>query len=89
MVLDCLMPLNIKAKDILSGVSRVTASTVLSEEDGSCRLALEVSGIADHALCREIFFAFAKENIAILEMKSTKVTLEDIFIELTGKGEKK
>ena len=80
---------NIKAKNILSAVSRVTASTVLSEEDGCCRLALEVSGLADNALCREIFFAFAKENIAILEMKSTKVTLEDIFIELTGKGEKK
>ena len=78
-----------KAKDILSGVARVTASTVLSEEGGCCRLALETSGMVDNALCREIFFAFAKENIAILEMKSTKVTLEDIFIELTGKGEKK
>ena len=30
--------------------------------------------------------AFAKENKAILEMKSVKATLEDIFIELTGKG---
>ncbi|MBQ8796859.1 MAG: ABC transporter ATP-binding protein [Oscillospiraceae bacterium] len=79
---------NIKAKNILSKVARVTGSTVLSEENGTCRLALEVSGLADHGLCREIFFAFAKENIAILEMKSTKATLEDIFIELTGKGAK-
>ena len=83
---------NIDAKRVLSQVERVTASTVLSENrvEGQnktvCRLALEVSGLADQELCREIFFAFAKENKAILEMKSVKATLEDIFIELTGKG---
>ena len=80
---------NIKAKKLLSKIAGVTGSTVLSEENGICRLALEVSGLVDQMLCREIFFAFAKANIAILEMKSTKATLEDIFIELTGKGAKK
>lgn len=79
---------NIKAKKILSGIPRITATTVLSEEDGACHLALETAGLADQALCREIFFSFAKENVAILEMKTTKATLEDIFIELTGKGAK-
>ena len=29
---------------------------------------------------------FAKENVAVLEMKRIKATLEDIFIDLTGKG---
>ena len=83
---------NLEAKRILSDVSRVTAITVLSEERNESRnafvshLALEVSGLADQELCREIFYAFAKENKAILEMKSVKATLEDIFIELTGKG---
>ena len=83
---------NLEAKRILSDVSRVTAVTVLSEERNEghnsfvSRLALEVSGLADQELCREIFYAFAKENKAILEMKSVKATLEDIFIELTGKG---
>ena len=80
---------NIRAKHILSSVSRVTGSTVLSEENNVSRLALETDGLADADLCREIFFAFAKENVAILEMKSTKATLEDIFIELTGKGAKR
>ena len=79
---------NIKAKKILSKVARISGTTVLSEENGTCRLALEVAGIADQALCREIFFAFSNEKIAILEMKSTKATLEDIFIELTGRGAK-
>ena len=83
---------NIEAKRILSQIERITASTVLSEgrveghNSITCRLALEVSGLADQDLCREIFFAFAQENKAILEMKSVKATLEDIFIELTGKG---
>lgn len=77
---------NIRAKNILSNVARVTATTALFEEDGVCRLALQTAGLADKALCRDIFFAFAKENVAILEMKTTKATLEDIFIELTGKG---
>ena len=79
---------NIRAKKILSKVSRITGTTVLSEEDGVSHLALEVAGIADQAFCREVFFAFANENVAILEMKSAKATLEDIFIQLTGKGVK-
>ena len=79
---------NIKAKKIISKVVRISGTTVLSEENGTCRLGLEVAGIADQALCREIFFAFSNEKVAILEMKSTKATLEDIFIELTGKGAK-
>ena len=83
---------NIVAKKILSGVSRVTGVTVLSENRNEgqntfvSHLALEVSGLADQDLCREIFYAFAKEKKAILAMKSVKATLEDIFIELTAKG---
>ena len=80
---------NIRAKNILSSVSRITGSTVLSEENNVSRLALETEGLADADLCREIFFAFAKENVAILEMKTIRATLEDIFIELTGKGAQK
>ena len=34
-------------------------------------------------LCRQIFFAFAEKHRAILEMKSKKANLEDVFIELT------
>lgn len=83
---------NIDAKKILSQIPQVKSATVLSETRGDkqsktvCRLGLEISGEADQSLCREIFFAFAKEEKAILELKSVKATLEDIFIELTGKG---
>ncbi len=34
-------------------------------------------------LCRSIFFAFAKEGKALLELTSKKANLEDVFIELT------
>ena len=80
---------NIQAKKILSQISRISGTTVLSEENHVCRLGLEINGIADQELCREIFFAFAKENVAILEMKTIRASLEDIFIELTGKGAQK
>jgi ABC-2 type transport system ATP-binding protein len=54
-----------------------------------CRLGLEINGLADQELCREIFFAFAEKNVAILEMKTIRASLEDVFIELTGKGAQK
>ena len=37
-------------------------------------------------ICRELFFAFADEKKAILEMSSKKANLEDVFIELTEGG---
>ena len=35
---------------------------------------------------REVFFAFAKRDIALLELNLKKASLEDIFIELTEGG---
>lgn len=80
---------NIQAKNILSKVDRISGTTVISEEKNVCRLGLEVNGIADQELCREIFYAFAEAKVAILEMKTIRASLEDIFIELTGKEAQK
>lgn len=33
--------------------------------------------------CRQVFFAFAQKDRAIVEMVSKKANLEDVFIELT------
>ena len=35
------------------------------------------------AVCRRLFFGFANEGIALLEMSRSKANLEDIFLELT------
>ena len=37
------------------------------------------------SLARQLFFRFAKENAPILRMTQEKASLEDIFLELTGK----
>lgn len=74
------------AQQILSGIPGVLKSTVDSCEDGICRLTVEPKGVADESLCKEVFLAFAAENKAILQLKMEKVTLEDIFIRLTGEN---
>ncbi len=40
-----------------------------------------------HAISKAIFFAFAAKKHALLEMSSTKASLEDVFIELTENAE--
>ncbi len=75
-----------KIQEVLSGVAGVTATSVVAE--GECAtVSAELSG-ADAAIRREIFFAFARANMPILEMKSNKASLEDIFLELTAGAEK-
>ncbi len=34
-------------------------------------------------ICRQLFFAFARREKALLQMTSKKANLEDVFIELT------
>ena len=75
-----------EATQILAGIPGVLKSTVDSCEDGVCRLTVEPKGVADESLCKEVFLAFAAENKAILQLKMEKVTLEDIFIRLTGEN---
>ena len=56
--------------------------------DQTLRVELNVGGDTD--IRRELFFAFADARIPILEMKNASVTLEDIFLEVTGgTGEEK
>ena len=69
-------------REVLAGVSGVTATGILAE--GECAtVSAELSG-ADAGIRREIFFAFARANMPILEMKANKASLEDIFLELTA-----
>ena len=76
-------------RDILSSVKNVTRLEVRQQADNTRRVKLELNVPADNALCREIFFAFSRANKAILQMTMSKASLEDIFLELTGKASKK
>lgn len=72
-----------KLQQILSCISGIASSQIKELEDGCCSVRLESSRSDDKTLCREIFFAFAKAQTAILQQTVAKASLEDIFIELT------
>ena len=52
-------------------------------EDGMVLVRVKTESAEVRELCRQIFFAFAGQQRAILEMTSKKANLEDVFIELT------
>ncbi|MDD6213355.1 MAG: ABC transporter ATP-binding protein [Clostridiales bacterium] len=71
--------------EILSSMASVTRWTVQSQGNGCCRMELEIEqGIRSEDVCRELFFAFAEAKKAILEMNTGKISLEDVFMELTN-----
>ena len=72
-----------KLQQILSCISGIASRQIKELEDGCCSVRLESSRSDDKTLCREIFFAFAKAQTAILQQTVAKASLEDIFIELT------
>lgn len=74
-------------QDILSSVADIKAVTVNTDGE-TASVTVEAPEAAGEKLCRDIFFAFAKANKAIVHMSLSKATLEDIFIELTGNGGK-
>ena len=64
------------------------ASVTVSEEGvGNCRLTVTAGGDDLYALSREIFRAFAASGSTLSELRVKKATLEDIFLELTERGE--
>lgn len=58
-------------------------------EKGRVLARLETKRDELDALAKQVFFRFAKENAPILRMTQEKASLEDIFLELTGKEEAK
>jgi ABC-2 type transport system ATP-binding protein len=77
-----------------------TVKSVLSEIEGINKLACKADSNSDNvtlckiatsldaeALQKKIFFAFAKQEIAILESNVKKKSLEDLFLEITSQTE--
>lgn len=77
-----------------------TVKSILSEIEGINKLACKADSNSDNvtlckiatsldaeALQKKIFFAFAKQEIAILESNVKKKSLEDLFLEITSQTE--
>lgn len=57
-----------------------------NEETGETAVSFQFDndGSYEHDIRETIFFAFAEERVPILAMKEKKMSLEDVFLELTG-----
>ena len=73
------------ARTILSTIDDIDAMEMHSENENLTRVKLETKNGAD--IREAIFYAFAEEKCPLLEMKTAKASLEDIFMELTQKEE--
>lgn len=69
---------------ILGRIQGIESVSCTEEENGTSAV-IDLSAGEDPR--REIFFAFAKANIALIEMKLEAATLEQVFLELTGESE--
>lgn len=70
---------------ILSTIDDIDAMKMHSENENLTRVKLETKNGAD--IREAVFYAFAEEKCPLLEMKTAKASLEDIFMELTQKEE--
>ena len=75
-----------RVRSILSGVPHVFDIKVSQPEKGLVRAQMQTNAKDIYDTSREVFFAFAKRDIALLELNLKKASLEDIFIELTEGG---
>lgn len=72
---------------ILDGISRIGEWRSEEEEHGFSKVWVQVLEGDIYDACKRLFFAFADAKKALLEMHTRKISLEDVFIELT-EGEK-
>jgi ABC-2 type transport system ATP-binding protein len=66
---------------IVHQVKPDAAVEIISSQGG--RTTVKIDADAPEALCRGLFFAFARQQKAITQLATAKASLEDIFIELT------
>lgn len=77
-----------KARALLSALPHITqVEPAESAADGAVTMHLKTDSDDMHAVSRSIFFAFAKEDQALLELSVHKASLEDVFLELTENGQ--
>ena len=72
-----------EAASILAALSGITSRDIRAE-GGRCHIRLESERSDGDGLCRELFFLFADAHRPILELRTVRASLEDVFIELTN-----
>lgn len=75
-----------ETESILEKLPEIKTWTI-SEEAGNTKVCAQLKTGDTNLVCRSLFFAFAEIKKALLEIHAKKVSLEDVFIELT-EGEK-
>ena len=66
---------------VLDTMESIAEWSCKENADGDLEVQIKVNGEKD--IREELFFAFAKAGIAILNMKKVEASLEDVFLELT------
>ena len=74
-------------KALAEGLSFVTHASFEAQSDGTTAVQLQTDLEDLQEASRRLFFAFAEEGIALLEIRIRKANLEDIFLELTESGQ--
>lgn len=75
----------INMKNKIEGIKNIKLEK--TNEDGTKQYSIEVDG--DRDIRKILFTSFAKESLTIFEMKKANTSLEDAFMKLIEKGEKK
>ena len=71
-----------EVRSALSGIGEIREIKYEKEDDGCAGISIETDGSRD--IRRDVFFAFCEIKRPILSMSTTRASLEDVFIELTG-----
>ena len=69
------------AEEILGQVAHIEDMTVKVSAEGTVEIDIKPEEDAD--IRKEVFLAFAQGGVPLLEMKSVRASLEDVFLELT------
>lgn len=70
-------------KNILKELDLLADGELEETEEGYLRGRIRTGDKDATQICRELFFAFAKREWALLELNARRANLEDVFIELT------
>lgn len=69
--------------NILQNIEDVTEWDLTEKDNGIVTANVKTGTGSPYDICRTLFFAFAAEEKALLEIRPKKASLEDVFIELT------
>lgn len=73
--------------EILASMDGIETWSAEAAEDGTMKVCLKLGSGDTKTIARNLFFAFAAKQRAILEISAKRFSLEEVFIELTEESE--